>query len=91
MAIPKTPRARFLFMALLIALFAPSAFAQRGATLRGQVTDELGAIIVGASVRLTDEQGKERATVTDGNGQYCFSGLAPGTYALNVAQTGFAV
>ena len=90
MAIPKTPGARFLFTALLIALLAPSVFAQRGA-LRGQVTDELGAVIVGASVTLTDEQSKQRATVTDGNGQYRFSGVAPGNYVLNVAQTGFAV
>jgi hypothetical protein len=55
------------------------------------VTDELGAVIVGASVTLTDEQSNELSTVTDGNGQYRFSGVAPGTYGLKVAQTGFAV
>src|SRR5260370_1630404 len=67
-----------------------TAFAQRGASLRGQVTDEFGAVIVGASVTLIDQSGKEQATQTDDRGAYRFNGLAQGTYSLRAAQKGFA-
>lgn len=64
--------------------------AQRASSLRGQVTDELGAVIVGAAVTLTDATGKKLSTQTDNNGAYRFDNLAPGRYSVSVTQKGFA-
>ena len=77
-------------LSILICLVA-TAFAQRGGTLRGQVRDEFGAVIVGASVTLIDANGKEQETQTDDRGTYRFNNLSSGAYSLRTAQTGFAI
>jgi len=67
------------------------AIGQQGrGTIRGLITDELGAAIVGASVTLTDESGNQKNTVTSGEGVYFFNGLARGKYLLSAAAQGFA-
>jgi hypothetical protein len=78
-------------VALIVLLSTMIALAQqtRG-TLRGVISDELGATIVGATVTLTDANGLEKTTTTNGEGAYVFSGLAPGKYLLRAAATGFA-
>ncbi|MDQ1707891.1 MAG: hypothetical protein QOJ88_1102 [Pyrinomonadaceae bacterium] len=63
---------------------------QARGTLRGVITDELGATIVGATVTLTDATGVAKSAVTNGEGVYVFNGLAPGKYALVATATGFA-
>jgi hypothetical protein len=75
---------------VLILLCTLTGFAQRGSTLRGQVTDQFGAVIVTASVTLIDQSGREQTTQTDDRGAYHFNGLAPGAYSLKVRQAGFA-
>src|SRR5689334_1208948 len=42
----------------LILSCSVTTLAQRPASLRGQITDQLGAVIVGATVTLTDANGK---------------------------------
>src|SRR5687767_11288634 len=74
---------------LLAAVFI-SAQQNRG-TLRGVITDEMGAVIVGANVTLTDASGTEKKTTTNGEGIYNFAGLAPGKYSLVAAAPGFAL
>ncbi len=76
----------------LLCLFVANSpvVAQRGAVVRGLVSDELGGVIVGASVSLTNSQGQTQTTVTDANGNYRFNGIAAGTYSITVTQTGFA-
>jgi hypothetical protein len=86
----KTLFGSILLLAALILLWSADAFAQRPASLRGTVTDQFGAAIVGAKVTLTDANGKEASTQTDSNGAYRFDNVAPGAYGLRVAQTGFA-
>ena len=78
-------------LSLLIALTTALAVAQqtRG-TLRGLITDELGAAIVGANVTLTDATGIQKKTTTNGEGVYNFVGLAPGKYTLQAVAPGFA-
>lgn len=75
----------FLFLAAAIVVAQQS----RGA-LRGLITDELGAAIVGANVTLTDASGVQKKTTTTGEGVYNFAGLAPGKYTLQAAAPGFA-
>ena len=78
--------------ALLIVVFSTAlAFGQQArGTLRGVVSDELGANIVGATVTVTDAAGVQKTAVTNGEGVYTISGLAPGKYFVKVTATGVA-
>jgi hypothetical protein len=80
----------FLKSTLLLAI-AVSAYAQQNnASLRGRVSDELNASIVGASITITDANGKAKVTVSNSEGIYVFAGMAPGTYTLRAEAKGFA-
>ena len=83
---------RELFTSVLVLLFVSSlASAQQSrGTLRGAITDELGAVIVGANVVLTDATGVQKKTTTNAEGVYTYAGLAPGTYSLQANAPGFA-
>src|ERR1041384_39853 len=83
-------KAKLILWLLCLFVAGSSAVAQRGAVVRGVVSDELGGVIVGATVSLADEQGKAQTTVTDKSGAFNLSGIAPGTYTLKVMQPGFA-
>jgi hypothetical protein len=62
-----------------------------GGTLKGKITDPQGAVIVGASVTLTNPTtGDQRRTVTADDGQYTFTEVEPGTYKLRIESAGFA-
>src|SRR5690348_2250055 len=90
----KTVIGKLVRTALLLALLALLALqvgaAQRGATLRGQVTDQLGDAVAGVSVTLIDRDGKEQSAETDERGIYRFANLAPGIYSMRAARPGFA-
>ena len=60
-------------------------------TLRGQVTDQLDAVVVGAIVSVTDAKGATRTTNTMGDGNFVIGNLPPGHYTVYVSATGFAV
>ena len=49
---------------------------KRAGDLRGQVTDELGGLIVGATVTLTDAKGSAKTAITNNDGRFVFGGLA---------------
>jgi hypothetical protein len=77
---------------LIFVLSAAIAFAQQArGTLRGVISDEFGAAIVGATVTITDAAGVEKTAVTNGEGAYTLSGLAPGKYTVKATATGFAI
>ena len=80
-------------LAMMIA-GATAAFAQASsstAELRGQVTDPNGAVVPNAKLTLTDVvKGASRAATSDGEGNYVFLGLLPGSYDLKVEAQGFA-
>ncbi len=81
-----------LFYAVLILLLTSALVAaqQTRGTLRGVITDELGAVIVGANVVLTDASGVQKKTTTNEEGVYNYAGLAPGKYSLQANAPGFA-
>ena len=83
---------RELFSSVLVLLFVSAlAIAQQSrGTLRGAITDELGAVIVGANVVLTDATGVQKKTTTNAEGVYNYAGLAPGKYSLQANAPGFA-
>ena len=64
---------------------------QRPGSLRGQVLDELGGAIVGASVTAIDGKGVEKSVVTNDGGSYTINGLAPGKYTVRAINAGFAM
>lgn len=83
---------KFLITALIVLLTSVFGSAQQNrGTLRGVITDELGAVIVGANVTLTDSSGAQKKATTNAEGVYNFAGLAPGKYSLNANAPGFSV
>jgi hypothetical protein len=58
----------------------------------GTVTDESRSVLPGVTARLTSDalQGRPRESVTDEQGRYRFTNLAPGTYTLTLELSGFA-
>lgn len=69
----------------------PRALAQITATVSGTVTDPKGALIVGASVTVVNQETKDdRATVTNRQGVYVVPNLIPSTYTVRVTAPGFA-
>ena len=77
-----------LALALTLLVLSASAWAQN-VSLRGNVADELDAVIPGALITLTDDKGKERTATTDAAGNFVFNNVAPGTYAVVSSFTGF--
>ena len=59
-------------------------------TLVGTVTDATGASVPNARVSIVEAStGVPRSTTTNESGNYSFPDLPPGTYTVNVEQTGF--
>jgi hypothetical protein len=80
----------FTVSAFLISL--PQARAQgQDIEIHGQVTDERGGGIVGASVTLISLTGVQKTVLTDREGSYGFKALVPGVYTLNVSAHGFGL
>lgn len=79
-----------LCIALVLAM-AVVAFAQGERTsITGTVTDDSGAIVVGASVTIQDRATNvETKTTTNTAGLYFITSLSPGTYDLRIAKPGF--
>jgi len=63
---------------------------QGRATLKGQVSDEFGGVIVGATVVITDAKGVAKTATTNGDGNYSIAGLTAGKYSVQVTAAGFA-
>jgi hypothetical protein len=84
---PRRPLTAGLIILLTSALIAAQ---QNRGTLRGVITDQLGAVIVGANVTLTDASGVQKKTTTNAEGVYTYAGLAPGKYSVQANAQGFA-
>jgi len=82
--------ARISLCCLLI-FFSPVLWSQATTSLGGVVTDATRAVVPGAAVKLVSPAtGATRTTSTNKDGEYSFSQLAPGRYALTVTSAGFA-
>src|SRR5438874_6262145 len=73
-----------LIRSLITLLCAFSAFAQT-VSVRGQITDESGAVIPGAKVALHGPAGLVKTATAASDGTYSFTGLAPGEYGLQAS------
>jgi hypothetical protein len=70
---------------LLLVFLIPTALFAQSATLRGLVTDQSGAIVPAATVRLIAPDLKSQTATSDSNGVYSFTGLAPGNYSVEAS------
>jgi Carboxypeptidase regulatory-like domain len=83
----------FAVLSLMIFSSQVVALAQQAATatLTGTITDPAGAVVSGVSVTATQNAtGVKRETVSNGDGLYVFSNMAPGDYDLRIEAKGFA-
>jgi len=84
---------RFHIVRLLlgsIAILAPAQNASISLSLAGTVHDTSGAVIVGAEVTLTTQDGQVVAQgVSDSAGSFRFAKISANTYTVDVTQTGF--
>ncbi|HKY20842.1 MAG TPA: carboxypeptidase regulatory-like domain-containing protein [Vicinamibacterales bacterium] len=73
------------------AVMAAPALAQIGAgTLTGDVIDQAGAVVSGATVTVSSVRtNATRSQVTGRDGNYAFGGLLPGAYRVRVELSGF--
>lgn len=59
-------------------------------SIQGTVTDQSGAVVAGARVKITNrETGQVVTTTTSGAGAYSSGGLLPGNYSVRVEAKGF--
>src|SRR5664279_3723225 len=75
----------------LFVLLSGVAFAQYTGAIQGVVTDPAGAVIAGAQVTVINTATNDtRNAVSNGEGEYVFTALTPGTYEVHVKQGSFA-
>ena len=84
--------ARFiLYGALALATAAPVAAQQTESRIVGRVTDASGAVLPGVTVTIKSAQtGAVRTVVTDPEGRYVVTNLAPGQYEVVGQLDGFS-
>ena len=91
MNLQNRPAKVFLIVSCLFCLcLQVAATQQRLGSLRGQITDELGALVVGATITLTATDGVQKTAATNAEGAYTFNSLTPGKYRLKVTAPGFS-
>jgi hypothetical protein len=83
-------RARFWLMTIAMCLVTVAgAFAQaQNGVISGTVKDSQGGALPGATVML-EGSGPSRTFITEGDGQYRFLAVPPGTYKLTASLAGF--
>jgi hypothetical protein len=62
--------------------------ADRG-SVTGTISDKTGAVLAGATVKITNSTGFSQSVVTNDQGAYALTGLPAGTYHLAISATGF--
>lgn len=88
----KVVRGTGFVCAAALFLLSTSAFAQIAGTgnIQGTATDATGAVVVNATVTLTNEATRvQRTTQTSDAGVFLFPGVAVGTYDLSAKAPGF--
>ena len=79
-----------ILLPLFLVLTCVGAFAQANSDVTGIVTDQMGAVVGGANITLTDQAtGAVRTTVSSGAGLYDIPGLNPANYNMKVTAKGF--
>lgn len=81
---------RVLACAFVLTMLTPASLAQQTTgAIRGTITDQLGSLIISATVFAKDARGVERKATTNQSGNYEFRALPAGRYDLRVVAPGF--
>ena len=83
--------ARFLNFIFGIVLFSALQVCAQTASIKGQVKDESGAMIPGATVTATGVSGNVLTAVSAADGSYSLKSVPNGSYRIEAAFTGFAM
>src|SRR5579862_7905548 len=76
---------------LLLLLATVPCFAQFTAGVQGNVQDQKGSAVPNATVELINvDTGVQQNSVSNANGLYRFTSLAPGNYTVSTTVQGFA-
>jgi len=79
-----------LLLAAFVTICAPAGAQVTTSDIAGTVTDETGAVVPGATIKLIfPATGQEREATTNASGEYVFSQLPPGAYELSATAQGF--
>ncbi|MGB6974339.1 MAG: TonB-dependent receptor [Terracidiphilus sp.] len=79
-----------LILALMVATATGVKAQSTSGSIQGEVVDPSGALVVGASITVTDEEkGVTFSGRTDGAGNYTVVGLPPSTYSVVASASGF--
>ena len=73
------------YLSLLFCLLGACPLLAQTVTLRGQVTDDSGAVIPAARITLTGPSGGPKTATAAIDGRYSFAGLAPGNYTVQAS------
>src|SRR5580704_9487737 len=86
----RTLRQVVVALILLVSFLCQGTWALAGTTggLSGQVTDDKGAPVAGAAVKVSSPSQTASAT-TDAGGHYSFLALAPDTYTVSATKDGY--
>ena len=78
-------------LALCLSVTPARGQATSTTTVDGQITDQSGAVVPGADIKLVDvDTGTTRTTISNETGRYIFVNVPPGNYKLTVGMAGFA-
>src|SRR5437016_1657005 len=80
-----------LAVGLLMFSLSASLFGQNQATLRGQITDQTGAVVSGAKVTLQNAAGLVKTAIVAKDGSYSFADLPLGDYILQASAPDLAL
>src|SRR5579863_5521650 len=80
----------FFFSTLLLPAILNGQQVPGGGSIAGHVRGPGGVSVPGATIILTEKQsGGRKETWSDEDGNYAFTGMAPGTYKLTISLLGF--
>lgn len=80
-----------LLLSVLLTAAASGQAAYR-AQIRGTVTDQTGALVINASITITDNATNiVQVTHSNGHGEYFFVGLRPDVYTIKAEASGFEI
>ena len=84
-------RIRFIAIAAMILALTSSAFAQTSkGFFVGNIGDQNGALVSGATIKITNANtGVARVTTSTDDGSFRFDAIDPGTYRIEISQSGF--